>query len=122
MDPAQAEFIASLAALPARGSAERRDALERFRRAAIRYGSDTEENQQALAQVGVVQSRSSHSAVIGLGMERSRVLLSEILWELEAADIPDAVSARFGALQQAEWSAAMRTAVLILSAFEQAAE
>jgi hypothetical protein len=122
MDPAQAEFLASLAALPAAGSAERRDAVERFRRAAIRYGSSTDENQQALAQIGAVQSRSSPSAVFGLGLERSGVLLSEILWELEAADIPEAVSARFGAMQPAEWRAALRTSVLILSAFEQAAE
>ncbi len=122
MDPAQSDFISALAALPAGGPAERRDAVERFRRAAIRYGLSTDDNRKALEQIGVIQSRSSHAAVSGLGLERTGTLLSEILWELEASDIPEAVIAQFGALQQEEWSAAMRMVVLILSAFESTAE
>lgn len=122
MESAKSEFIASLAALPAGGSAERRDAVERFRRAAIHYGSSSDDNRKALEQIGVIQSRLSQTAVLGLGLERSGALLSEIVWELEASDIPEAVSAHFGAMQQEEWSAAMRVVVLILTAFEATAE
>lgn len=93
--------------------------VERFRRVIFEYGSQGEDNQDAAERIAVVASATEHTLDFGFGLVRLNVLLSDIVWELESADvIPPCIVERYPEVTLQEWQAGLRFIVLLLTSFQ----
>lgn len=92
---------------------------ERFRRALLEFGSDTDDNRAAVHRVDVGDLQDCRPAFLrGLRIVGSGHSISGILNSLEGEDIPDATRKACPDLAQDDFDAALRIAVLCLSAFD----
>ena len=108
--------------------ADGRDALpsqretELFRRALLAFGSETDDNQNCAASIGVSSVGKGKRRMTGLAVSRTRSLLSEILNSAESIRVPKQVRRQHPEITQREWAAVMRLAALVFVALERNAD
>lgn len=91
----------------------------RFREALIIFGSETEDNLNAVSRIDVGELEDSQlTSPSGLRVASSRHSISGILNLLEGEPIPESIRSSLPELNQEDFDSALRVAVLCLSVFE----
>lgn len=97
------------------------DYTKRFRERFLAYGSETDDNLDAIDRTDVGEFRDSPLAFLaGLRNSRTGYSISDVLNTLEGDPVPDTVRSAMPELTQEDYDAALRIAVLCLTAFENA--
>ena len=102
-------------------SGEAEDAFARLRVALLDYGLRTSENVAAVDRIDFGSGKpdaASMNPASGLRAKASGYLLTDVLWRLEDEPIPSSIREDLPDLTQGDWSALLRIATLVLTAFE----
>ena len=92
---------------------------KRLRRALLIYGSETDDNRDAMQRIEMGNLPETQLAFLqGIRTVKSGYSISGILNTLEGEGLPKAIRERFPDLDVDDFDAALRVAVLCLSAFE----
>ena len=93
----------------------------RFRKVFLAYGSETDDNLDAVGRIDVGELRDIRPAfVTGLRSSGAGYSISEVLNTIEGDPIPESIREEMPELTQEDYDAALRIAVLCLTAFENA--
>lgn len=95
------------------------DYTTRFREAFIAFGSETEDNLNAVSRIDVGELLDTRPAFLsGLRISSSGHSVSGILNTLEGEPIPESIRTAMPELDQEDFDSALRVAVLCLSVFD----
>lgn len=96
--------------------------LDRFTRelgrAFLAFGSETDDSVSAVSRIDMGQLAGDPPESFGLRIRKTGDSLADILNHLEGEPIPEATRRAFPDLEEEDFDAAIRIAVLCLSAFE----
>ena len=96
--------------------------LDRFTRelgrAFLAFGSETDDNVSTVSRIDMGQLAGDPPESFGLRIRKTGDSLADILNHLEGEPIPEATRRAFPDLEEGDFDAAIRIAVLCLSAFE----
>ncbi len=95
-------------------------ATARLRDALLAVGSETPDNLDCVNRIvfGAVADSDEPVTWLGPMIADKPILLSDILWALEAGPVPESVRERIPGLEDEDWDAAIRIIMLIMSALE----
>ena len=96
-------------------------AFARLREALLDYGLRTSENVAAVERLDFGSGKPDATSVnpaCGIRAKASGYLLTDVLWRLEDEPIPSSIREDLPDLTQEDWSALLRIATLVLTAFE----
>lgn len=125
--PRSAEMVFAVLRELAEGQSKSEDAsaalTEKFHDAMRAFGSDTPDNQAAIARLVVRSSEDGFGgAEVGLALGEEGPSLSDLSWSLEDAPLPPSVQAAFPDLTSDEWAAFTRLTTLLYSLLSPQAE
>jgi hypothetical protein len=113
---ALAPFLQDYLQHPERIASDPQAATVALRTALAAPPYDTEDNQQAAAVLAIGAFQVGSTQKIGPIVQPSGIAVSSLLWWLESeTEIPATIREKFPTLQAAEWEAAVRLAVVVLS-------
>lgn len=113
---AVAPFLQSYLQHPERIASDPPAATVALRTALAAAPYDTEDNQRAAEALAIGEFEVGSTQKIGPLVQPSGIAISSLLWWLESAtEIPTTIREKFPQLLSAEWEAAVRLAVVVLS-------
>ncbi len=90
----------------------------RFKTALLDYASETPDNVASIEKIEVGKVKIDKTMHSGLKVKGKNILLSEIMYEIEAMPMPPEIKEQFSKLTEEEWKAATRIMYLVLSSLE----
>ena len=119
-ESSKANFLKALLATSNLDSGSPTRLNSELKEALLKYGSETEDNTEAVKRIGVgkIGEKRNGQPSIGLNLAASGLSLADVVNTAEGSPLPEGVLEYHPEVTQEDWDAILRVLTLVLTAFE----